>query len=126
MDANAILPVVIAGVAAIVGSLITAYLLRRSNKEANDTNAFKVVTDQLFALNKELKLELDEVKSELSEVRATQEEQAQQLKEARQGWSAARRVNASLAGYIKKLLAAWPVGSTPPAPDEVLDWEAHL
>ena len=120
------IPVIVAAMAAIIASLITAWFLRRSNKEANDTNAFKVVTDQLLALNAGFREELDEVKKELASVKATVALQEKELEATREGRDEARRANAALAGYIKKLLALWPVGSTPPGPDGVLDWERHL
>lgn len=120
------IPVVVAALAAIVASLITAWFLRRSNKEANDTSAFKVVTDQLLALNAGFRSELDEVKRELKEVKNTVAAQEKELEATREGRDDARRANAALAGYIKKLLALWPVGSTPPGPDGALDWQSHL
>lgn len=123
---EALLPVLIAAGAAVVGSLITAWLLRRSSKEANDTNAFKVVTDQLLELNTAFRSELDTVKKELAEVKTKVALQEKELEAARAGQDAARKVSASLAAYIKKLLASWPVGSTPPGPDDVLDWQQHL
>lgn len=123
---EAILPILIAGAGSVVGSLVTAWLLRRSSKESNDTTAFKVVTDQLLALNSTFRTELDVVKKELAEVKTKVALQEKELDAARKGQDAARKVSASLAAYIKKLLSAWPVGNTPPGPDDVLDWQQHL
>lgn len=126
MSWESILPVLGAVLVAIVSSLITAGFLRRSSKEANDANAFKVVTDQLFALNDDLRTELDEVKKELGEVKATVKLQEKELESTRDQLDTARRINRGLATYIKALLAAWPVGTTPPAPEPPVDWESHL
>lgn len=121
-----ILQIIIPAMAATIASLITAFFLRRSSKETNDTNAFKIVTDQLFKLNGELRTELDEVKTKLNKVEATVDAQERELYTTRTELEESRRVNRGLATYIKALLAAWPVGTNPPAPDPTVDWQRHL
>lgn len=131
-----LVPVIVAATAAassILAATITAWLMRRTGKEsnevssvANEVNAFKVVTDQLLELNNAFRGELDAVKKELAEVKTKVALQEKELEAARVSQDIARRTSASLASYIKKLLDHWPVGHTPPGPDEALDWEKHL
>jgi len=61
-ELNSVLSVAIPSFIAVVGSIIAAIYVRRSNREQNDTNAFQAVTDQLFKLNGELRTDLTEVK----------------------------------------------------------------
>lgn len=121
-----LLPVAIPLVSAVLASLITAWFLRRSSKEANDNNAFKVVTDQLFALNKDLRdVELD-LRGQLKEVRAQLKVQETELENTRDELERAHAENRSLAAYIKALLFWWGKSETPPLPEHELNWEQHL
>ncbi len=119
-------PPIIAGLTALLVSLLTAFFLRRSSRESNDTNAFKVVTDQLFALNDELREKVGTLEVDLREVKRQFAEQQKELDQAKTERDAAKRVNAGLAAYIKKLLSAWPTETSPPSPDYPVDWESHL
>lgn len=126
MNWDVLWPVIGALIAAIVGSLITAGFLRRSSKETNDTNAFKVVTDQLFALNKEFRVEVDELKDKVKALEGTVTLQERELGILRSENGELRRKNRSLAEYVKLLLAAWVGTTPPPPPDDDLKWEQHL
>lgn len=118
-----LLPVAIPLVTAIFASLITSWFLRRSNKEANDNNAFKVVTDQLFQLNDDLREEVAELRSEVKEVRGQLKTQATELEQTKDDLERARAENRSLSDYVKVLLAWWGKSDTPPAPEHELNWD---
>lgn len=121
-----LLPVFIPLVSAVLASLITAWFLRRSSKEANDNNAFKVVTDQLFQLNNDLRDEIDELRTELKEVKGQLRTQENELRDTKEELELARIENRGLAAYIKALLTWWGKSETPPLPEHELDWKKHL
>lgn len=121
-----LLPVIIPLVTAVLGSLITAGLLRRSSKEANDTNAFQVVTTQLFKLNSELRTELDEVKLEVKELRKADFEKEARIESLEEDLGTSKKVARALARYIGVLIQAWQGDAPPPQPDPPIDWQNHL
>lgn len=126
MNIESFTPVIIAAIIAAVVSVVTAALLRRTGKENNETNTFKVVTDQLFELNGELRKELDELKVEVKTLRTTVVTQEGELEDARKYAAETRRVNGQLSRYLGKLIRLWPPGDNLPGPDEELDWEQHV
>lgn len=123
MNWDTIWPVAGAILVAVISSLVTSGFLRRSNKEANDTTAFKTVTDQLFELNKTLHTDVDDLRAEVKELRGMVTIQEKELSTLRAENGELRRTNHGLALYVKLLIEMWPVGSPPPAPEETPDWE---
>lgn len=121
-----LLPVAIPLVSAVLASLITAWFLRRSSKEANDNNAFKVVTDQLFALNDDLRERVTELDTEVRDVKAQLKAQGSELQDTKKALERSQAENRGLANYIKALLTWWGKSDTPPLPEHELDWEKHL
>lgn len=136
-----ILSVAIPSVIAVVGVLISAWMLRRSSREsnkntatANDTNAFKVVTDQLFADNAALREDVNGLKEEVKQLReAVQakdskiEQLEDELEDTDSKWRHQIDITRQLANYIRRLIAAWPKNAgPPPAPEPPIDWERHL
>lgn len=124
-----LLPVVIPSLIALLASFLGYFLLRKTGKESNDTNAFKVVTDQLFALNLVLSEKLTLVEKKVLDLEA---DKAARLleKDALEGKLEAvedelrdlRVVNGALSRYLGKLIRLWPVTVTLPEPDEPVTW----
>lgn len=133
-ELNSVLSVAIPSFIAVVGSIIAAIYVRRSNREQNDTNAFQAVTDQLFKLNGELRTDLTEVKHKviaLEAAVAAKDAQIERLEtdleDTGSKWREQLSISRRLANYIKLLITAWPsMDVPPPAPDPPFDWEAHL
>lgn len=149
---TSLLSILIPSAIASVGVLVSAWFLRRSARErnnndlnvakdVNDTTAFKVVTDQLFALNGELRDELEKVKKEVAELKGTVEARDDlidglerdlgvantDLAEANKMLQFQIGVTRQLANYIKRLIAAWPTSNgPPPPPDQPIEWSKHL
>ena len=123
---EALLPIIIPAIVGIAASLITALFLRRSSKEANDTNAFKIVTDQLFTLNKELRTEVDDLKSRVKDLTMADEAKEKRIENLETELDTSKKVARSLALYIRVLIQAWPGEAPPPEPDPPMDWEKHL
>lgn len=121
-----LLPVIIPLVTAIFGSIITAGLLRRSSKEANDTNAFKIVTDQLFALNKSLSDKVASLEGEVTTLTKADKDKEARIETLEGALDTSKKVSRSLAGYISLLIRRWPGTDAPPVPDPPFDWEKHL
>lgn len=115
---DTIWPVVGAILVAVISSLVTSGFLRRSNKEANDTTAFKTVTDQLFALNETLHEDVEQLRGEVKELRGIVTVQEKELSALREENGDLKRKNLGLTKYVKILIEAWPLGTPPPAPDE--------
>lgn len=108
-------------VSAVLAAWVTAILVRRSNREANDVNAFKAVTDQLFELNEKLTERVEKLEVKLAERDAIIKSQDQAISVLEDELSEQRRVNGALNRFVKKLLAQWPQGTImPPVPDEPL------
>lgn len=129
METTQLLAIGIPSVIALVASVIGYFLLRRSSKESNDTNAFSAVTDQLFALNKVLTekltaLELKVTKLEADKVQHEQEntELRRKLETVEAELRDVRVVNGALGRYLGKLVRLWPVTVTLPQPDEPVTW----
>lgn len=137
----AILSIGIPSAIALVASWIGATLLRRSNREsnqntadANDTNAFKVVTDQLFADNAVLRGELGELRGEVKELKELVEskdvrnaELEGELEDTNRSLRHQVNITRQLANYIKRLISQWPAtAGPPPAPEPPIDWRKHL
>ena len=136
-----ILSIVIPSLLAVIGVLGSAFYLRRSQREANnntaeanDTNAFKVVTDQLFADNKLLRDDVNGLKEEVRQLKdavANKDEKIGALEEELEQTDARFRhqmdITRQLANYIKRLISHWPLeAGPPPAPEPAIDWEKHL
>lgn len=135
------LSIAIPSAIATVGVLFSAWLLRRSSREsnkntatANDTNAFKVVTDQLFADNAALREDVNGLKEEVKALKEAVEakdskiEQLEdELEDTDSKWRHQIDITRQLANYIRRLITAWPKNAgPPPAPEPPIDWERHL
>lgn len=141
MNLAQILSVAIPSVIAVIGVWLSALYLRKSQREsnvntanANDTNAFKVVTDQLFADNAVLRGELAELREEVTALKesvATKDETIgrleDELEDTDNKWRRQIDITRQLANYIKRLITYWPAeAGPPPAPEPPIDWEKHL
>lgn len=124
MNWETIWPVIGAVLVAIISSVVTSYFLRRSSKESNDTTAFKTVTDQLFAMNKTLSDDVEELRTEVKELRTTVTAQEGELSTLRSENGELKRKNHGLSLYVKLLIQSWPVGDPPPVPEETPDWDS--
>ena len=108
-------------ISAVLAAWVTAVLVRRSNREANDVNAFKAVTDQLFELNGKLTERVDKLEAKLAERDVIIKSQDEAINLLEDELSEQKRVNDALNRFVKKLLAHWPQGIImPPVPDEPL------
>lgn len=136
-----LLSIALPSLIAVTGVIIGAVYLRKSQREANknaananDANAFKVVTDQLFADNAVLRQGLATVTQKV-----TQLELDIRAKDVRIGdleddledtqKSLRRQINIArqLANYIGRLISLWPANAgPPPAPEPPIDWQKHL
>lgn len=123
---ESLLPIIIPAAVGILASLITAVFIRRSSKESNETNAFKVVTDQLFALNKELRGEVDTLKGQVHDLRTADAQKESRIELLEIELGTAKKVAQHLARYIGVLIAAWRGETPPPDPEPPIDWEKHL
>lgn len=127
MNWTALLSIVIPSLIAVGGVVLSAIYIRRSSREANqntananETNSFKVVTDQLLADNAVLRGEMGEIREKVKEL-----EESIKTKDAT--IEGQRNDMRQLARYIKRLLAHWPANTgTPPAPEPPFDWAKHL
>lgn len=141
MNLATILSVAIPSIIALIGVVLANWWLRRSQREANkntatanDTNAFQVVTDQLFKLNGELASKLDAVEKKvktLEDAVAAKDQKIETLEEELEQTDGQLRrqmdIARQLANYIKLLITRWPANAgPPPAPDPPIDWERLL
>lgn len=124
---NWLIPAILGLSAGVVGSL----LMRKTNKESNETDAFEVVTRQLFQLNTDLRTDVEKLEKRVGRVEeerdAAKQENADlrgQLDDVREELSEVKEVNGSLARNIAKLVGAWPTGYALPELD--YDWRKHL
>lgn len=122
MTLESILAIVFPIIGLVAGSVVTALFLRRSSKEENDTNAFKVVTDQLFALNEDLREDLTNVKKQVAVLETTVATQATELRTVQAERDSLKEVNGQLSRYLGKLVRLWPRGEHLPEPDEDVTW----
>lgn len=132
----AILPVAIPSLIAIIGSIIAALIASRRGKESNNTDAFEVVTKQLFQLNTDLRTDVDKLKSEVDDLKklniAKDEENAslhhensslhEEIGVIRDELAEVKRRGGAVANYLGKLMRAWPPGIPMPPADEKIDW----
>lgn len=123
---EAVLPLVGAILAGAVASLITALFLRRSSRETNETNAFDVVTKQLFKMNEAQGLDIKELKAEVKELRVSDKEKGIRIEKLEIELGSSKKAARNLAGYIRLLIQRWPGPEAPPTPDPPIDWEQHL
>ena len=123
------LPIIIPSVIALLASIVGYFLLRKSSKESNDTNAFSAVTDQLFRLNESLGKKIEDLERKVTSLEALAtateaEKDALKLKldleEAK--LRDTKVVNGALGRYLGKLIRLWPEGTTLPLADEPVDW----
>lgn len=136
-----LLSIIIPSALAAIGVLASAIYLRHSQREANknaaeanDTNAFKVVTDQLFADNKLLRDDVNGLKEEVKQLKdavANKDQKIDALEEELEETDSKFRhqldITRQLANYIKRLITFWPLeAGPPPSPEPPIDWEKHL
>lgn len=140
-----LLSIAIPSLIALIASVIGYLLLRRSQAEknridlelgsdANDTNSFKTVTDQLFRLNDDLRGDIEKLRVEVSTLmvevasyKAQIGQLTEDLEETDQKLRSQLSITRQLANYIKRLIASWPAGAGPvPNPDPPIDWSLHL
>lgn len=121
-----LLPLLGPALVAAVVSIITALFLRRTSRESNETNAFKVVTDQLFALNKTLQEEQIQQAAEIRALRKADSDKEQRIERLEEELDISKKVARALARYIGVLIQRWPGDSPPPPPEPPIDWEKHL
>lgn len=133
-----ILSLVIPSAIALIGIAIGHFLLRRSTRESNNTDAFTVVTDKLMVLvnNAEARIiKLEERVKELENALTAQESENKalhlentglhrEIAEVKAELGEVKRLNNSLSSYVEKLIRHWPQGITMPEPDEDFDWES--
>lgn len=149
-----ILPYIIPSTLALIGVLVGHIILERKARrealvadEANDTNAFDVVTNKLMALVvkadqdikearaqsakdiADLKAELTQVKAHLAEREQENSQLHHELSELhkqnagiQRELGEVRRVNVGLGAYVGKLVKAWPIGIALPTPDDPIDF----
>ena len=129
MEISQILAIAIPSLVALFASVVGYFLLRKSSKESNDTNAFSAVTDQLFALNKILTdklMDLEKKVLSLEADKALREHENDALKDKLDAVESELRdvrvVNGALGRYLGKLVRLWPVETTLPQPDEPVTW----
>lgn len=125
------LAILIPSLLGIVAGLGGSFLLRRSTKESNETDAFSAVTDQLFKLNDDLREDVDALKTEvatLKEERGTLRQENSTLRgeldQVRTELDSVKEANGSLAAALKNFIAAWPIGFS--MPEINYDWRRHL
>jgi hypothetical protein len=123
---ESLLPIIIPAAVGVLASLITALFIRRSSKEANDTNAFKVVTDQLLADNKALREETAELRVEIRELRNVAGTQDKRIETLENELGVSKAIARTMARYIGLLLQNWPGPGAPPDPEPPVEWEKHL
>lgn len=130
-----LLPIIIPAVITIVGSIITAIIVGRRNKEANNTDAFQAVTDQLFELNKDLRTDVENLKKEVADLRTDNEakdaenatlhhengELHEEVGKLRDEVAVMTKANGALLNYARKVIRLWPAGTTLPSPDEPIE-----
>lgn len=136
-----LLSIIIPSIISVTGILLAAWWLRRSNSESNkteakkgDTNAFQVVTDQLFKLNEELNDKIAGIEAEVKGLKAKVEAKeaensvlSQENTELKEQMRSQLSVTRQLANYIKQLITAWPANvGPPPSPNPPIEWKTHL
>jgi CHASE3 domain sensor protein len=124
-----LLPIIIPSLIAMAVSVVGYFLIRKSSKESNDTNAFSAVTDQLFRLNESLGRKIEELEKKvttLESLAAAVEAEKDGLKLKLDAVEAELRdmkvVNGALGRYLGKLVRLWPTGTTLPQADEPVEW----
>ena len=136
MELTALLPILIPSVIAVIGSIIAALIAAKRGKESNNTDAFQAVTDQLFQLNTDLRLDLEKVKAEvvlLKEQNVLKDAENatlhhengllhEQMGLVSDELAEVKRRGAAVANYLGKLMRAWPQGTPMPPADVKIDW----
>lgn len=112
----------IAGLAMLVGHLLS----RKSSREAvrvsegeAEVASFKVITDQLFAMNATLRADVSKLEAKVNAMMTAMDEKDTKIK-----WFTT--VTSQMASYIERLIEEWPGTHAPPAPDPHVAWEDHL
>lgn len=125
-----LIPAVIGAAAALISSIITAVLVRRSNKESTGVALFEVATQGLKALIdsaeariKALEDEVSQLKAERIENKIKIEEYETKVDTLSDEVGTLKQLNTSLRRYIAKLVRSWPQGISLPEPDEPVTWE---
>ena len=121
---ESLLPIIVPSIITLIGLTIGYFLQRKGSKEANDTNAFKVVTDQLFALNENLSQKVAELEGKIKALLEDKDVKDTEISSLDRQLHALQEVNSALAGYVGKLIRHWPVGTgmpTLPTPDKPID-----
>ena len=129
---SALLPILIPSAIAAIVSIVAAILAGRRGKEANNTDAFEAVTEQLFKLNTDLRSDVDTLKKEVAQLRV--DNVAKDLENAnlhhengelheevgnlRDEVAVMTKTNGALLAYTKKLILNWPPGIILPTPDD--------
>lgn len=129
-----LLSIVVPSLIAVIGVVLAARWVRQSSRESNstesrktDNDAFKIVTDQLFALNEDLQTRLTAVENEVKVLKAEKTALEAELESTEQKWQMQIAITKQLANYIKRLIAKWPANAgPPPSPQPPIDWNIHL